>query len=67
MSKLAPSLRDKKIHNSLQIIQFYLSLGMNLSKIHRVIKFEKSNWLKVYIDFDTEKKNSKSSFERSFF
>ena len=69
VSKLVPNLRDKEkyiVHY--RNLRFYLSLGIKLSKVHRVIKFKQSNWLKEHIDFNTEKKkNSRNSFERSFF
>ena len=41
---------------------------MKLTKIHEVLKFKQSDWMKTYIDFDTEKrKNAANSFQKDLF
>ena len=57
VNKLVPNLRDKinyvVYYGNLQL---YLELGMKLIKIHRILKFKQSNWLKEYIEFNTQKR-----------
>ena len=41
---------------------------MKLIKIHRVLKFKQSNWMKKYVDFNTEKiMNAANDFGKDFF
>ena len=49
-------------------LQLYLSLGMKLTKIHKVLNFKQSELIKEYIDFNTEKRvNAANDFEKDFF
>ena len=68
VEKLIPNLGNKTnyvLHY--RNLQLYLSLGMKLTKIHRVLRFKQSDWMKEYIDFNTEKRtNAANSFEIDF-
>ena len=69
VKKLIPKLGSKTnyaVHY--RNLQLYLSLGMKSTKIHRVSKFNQSDWMQKYIDFNTEKRmNAASDFEKDFF
>ena len=41
---------------------------MKLTKIHRVLKFKKYDWMKKYTGFNTRKRmNASNNFEKYFF
>ena len=66
--KVVPNLGDKtKFVLHYRNLQLYLSLGMKLTKIYRVLRFKQSDWMKKYIDFNTKKRtNAANSFEKDF-
>ena len=68
VKKLIPNLGNKNnyvVHY--RNLQLYLSLGMNLTKINRVLKFKQPDLMKKYIDFNTEKRmNDSNDFEKDF-
>ena len=68
VKKLIPNLGNKTsyvVHY--KNVQLYLSLGIKLTKIHRMLKFRQTGWMKKYINFNTEKSNNAdNSFEKSF-
>ena len=69
VNKLIPNIGNKKnyaIHY--RNLQLYLSLGMKVTKVYRILRFKQSDWLKKFVDFNTEKrKNAINNFEKKFF
>lgn len=64
--KLIPNLNNKKeyvVHY--RNLKFYINHGLILTKIHSVMSFKQSLWMKKFIDTNTnERKASKTDFEK---
>ena len=56
INKLTPNLMSKKnyvVHY--RNLKYYLSQGLILKKVHRILEFKQSAWMKPYIDYKTQK------------
>ena len=69
VSKLIPNLHNKErytIHH--ENLKYYLEKGLVLTKIHRGITFEESNWMESYISLNTKlRAQATNDFEKEFF
>ena len=69
VEKLVPNPYYKKryvIH--IRALKQALDQGLVLEKIHRVIEFKQSAWMKEYIDFNTKLRTAaKNDFEKDFY
>ena len=68
-SKLILNLKDKEkyvVH--IKTLKFYVEKGLIVKKVQRIIKFHQQQWLKPWIDFNTNKgKEATSDFEKDMF
>ena len=69
ITKFVPNLMDKnKYVVHYKNLMLYLSLGMKLKRIHRVLEFDEKSWMEPYIRLNTEmRKKAKSAFEKDFY
>ena len=67
--KLVPNLMNKSryiLHY--RNLQLYLSLGMHLTKVHKVLKFDQSPWMAPYIQKNTKQRSKATNdFEKDFY
>ena len=68
-NKLIATIQDKqKYVVTMSTLKQALNHGLILVKVHRVIEYNQSNWLKPYIDRNTElRAKAKNDFEKDFF
>ena len=69
VEKLVTSLEDENEYVVLiKRLKQALNHGLILQKVNRVISFHRDEWLKPYIEMNTElKQHAKYSFEKDFF
>ena len=69
VEKLVRNLKDKKryvVH--IKALDQALKYSLKLKKVHRVIEFQQSRWMKAYIMLNTRlRKDAKNEFEKDFF
>ena len=67
--KLILDLLPKKMYKVYyKNLEYYIKLGIKITKIHRILTFDEKLFLKGYIDLNTElRKKSKNDLEKDLF
>ena len=64
--KLTPNLHKRGYIVHHKVLRLYFEKGLKLKKIRRGVRYEESNFMKSYIDLNTERKNARNEFEVAF-
>ena len=69
VEKLVPNLKDKKGYSvQIKTLNQALKHDLKLKKVHRVIEFQQSKWMKAYIMQNTRlRKDAGNEVEKDFF
>ena len=68
VERLVPNLKDKKGHvKHIKELDQALKHGLKLKKVHQVIEFQQSKWMKAYIMLNTWlRKDAKNEYDKDF-
>ena len=68
VERLVPNLKDKKGHVAhIKELDQVLKHGLKLKKVHQVIEFQQSKWMKAYIMLNTWlRKDAKNEYDKDF-
>ena len=68
VKRLVPNLKDKKGHVAhIKELDQALKHGLKLKKVHQVIEFQQSKWMKAYIMLNTWlRKDAKNEYDKDF-
>ena len=69
VKKLIPNLYDKiRYPAHYRNLHYYLKLGIKLIEVHRILSLKQKNWLKIFTDFNTEKRRlSNDEFNKNLY
>ncbi len=67
--KLACTLINKRFYKvHYKMLQFVLTIGMKLVKVHRILSFDESDFMRPFISMNTTfRKAAKTDFEKNFY